>query len=84
MTRSEYVDYFTGQMRSLNAAFTAGEFEDDEGGNGVYESFRAGYRVLNWLQVRARCLNWAKCVGQSVCAGRYLSNHRAQQRTFAV
>ncbi|NNL05425.1 MAG: heparinase [Xanthomonadales bacterium] len=48
-----HVDYFTGQMRSLNRAFMAGEFEDDEGGNGVYESFRAGYRVLNWLQVHA-------------------------------
>ena len=50
------VDYFTEQMRSLNAAFEAGEFEDDAGGNGVYESFRAGYRVLNWLQVHALLL----------------------------
>lgn len=48
-----YVDYFTEQMRSLNDAFVAGEYEDDEGGNGVYESFRAGYRVINWLQVHA-------------------------------
>lgn len=49
----EYVDYFTRQMRSLNAAFESGQFEDDSGGNGVYESFRAGYRVMNWLQVHA-------------------------------
>ncbi len=49
----EYVQYFVGQMRSLNRAFEDREFEDDEGGNGVYESFRAGYRVLNWLQVHA-------------------------------
>ena len=48
-----YVDYFTEQMRSLNEAFTANEYEDDEGGNGVYESFRAGYRVMNWFQVHA-------------------------------
>ena len=48
-----YVDYFTGQMRSLNEAFRIREFEDDEGGNGVYESFRAGYRAMNWLQVHA-------------------------------
>ncbi len=48
-----YVDYFTEQMRSLNEAFEAGEYEGDDGGNGVYESFRAGYRVLNWLQVHA-------------------------------
>ena len=47
----EYVRYFSDQMRSLNRAFEAGEYEDDEGGNGVYESFRAGYRVMNWLQV---------------------------------
>jgi len=47
------VEYFTAQMRSLNEAFTAVDFEDDEGGNGVYESFRAGYRVLNWLRVHA-------------------------------
>ena len=47
------VDYFSTQMRSLNAAFEAGEFEDDNGGNGVYESFRAGYRVMNWLQIHA-------------------------------
>lgn len=50
------VDYFTEQMRSLNRAFAAGDFEDDAGGNGVYESFRAGYRVLNWLQVHALLL----------------------------
>lgn len=49
----EYIDYFTRQMRSLNAAFESGQFEDDNGGNGVYESFRAGYRVMNWLQVHA-------------------------------
>jgi hypothetical protein len=49
----ENVRYFAEQMRSLNRAFVDGEFEDDEGGNGVYESFRAGYRVMNWLQLHA-------------------------------
>jgi len=48
-----YVRYFTEQMRSLNAAFESGEYEDQSGGNGVYESFRAGYRIMNWLQVHA-------------------------------
>ena len=47
------VRYFVEQMYSLNEAFTTGDFEDDAGGNGVYESFRAGYRVLNWLQIHA-------------------------------
>lgn len=55
-----YVDYFVEQMRSLNDAFLAGEYEDDEGGNGVYESFRAGYRVINWLQVHAFFLGSAR------------------------
>ena len=51
--RPEYVDYFTAQRDSLNVAFEAGEYEKDEDGNGVYESFRAGYRVMNWLHVHA-------------------------------
>ena len=49
----QYVRYFTEQLRSLNAAFEAGDYEGDEGGNGAYESFRAGYRVMNWLQAHA-------------------------------
>ena len=49
----EFVRYFTEQMRSLNEAFAAREFEDDAGGHGVYESFRAGYRVINWLRIHA-------------------------------
>ena len=48
-----YIRYFTEQMMSLNTAFTSGEYEDKSGGNGAYESFRAGYRVMNWLQVHA-------------------------------
>lgn len=51
--KAVYVDYFTQQVRSLNEAFEAGEYEDDAGGNGVYEVFRAGYRVMNWWQVHA-------------------------------
>ena len=27
------------------------EFEKIEDGNGVYEAFRSGYRIFNWLQI---------------------------------
>ncbi len=47
----KYIDYFTQQMQSLNAAFEAGKYEKIEDGNGVYEAFRSGYRVLNWLSI---------------------------------
>ena len=47
----EYINYFTTQMRSLNAALTLGQYEKIEDGNGVYEVFRSGYRVLNWLRI---------------------------------
>jgi len=48
---SQYLDYFTSQLNSLNNAFEAGNYETIEDGNGVYEAFRSGYRVLNWLQI---------------------------------
>lgn len=47
----KYIKYFTDQMLSLNAALEAGEYEKIEDGNGVYEAFRSGYRVLNWLRI---------------------------------
>jgi len=47
----KYINYFTAQMRSLNVALERGAYEKIEDGNGVYEAFRAGYRVLNWLRV---------------------------------
>ena len=47
----KYVKYFTGQMASLNKALKAGSYERIEDGNGVYEAFRSGYRVLNWLRI---------------------------------
>jgi hypothetical protein len=47
----KYIHYFTKQLRSLNAAFHAGKYERIEEGNGVYEAFRSGYRVLNWLHI---------------------------------
>jgi len=43
----ENLDYWTGQMLDLNRAFTAGEY--DQGGNAVYEVFRAGKRTHYWL-----------------------------------
>ena len=46
-----YISYFTNQLKSLNTALKADEYEKIEDGNGVYEAFRSGYRVLNWLQI---------------------------------
>lgn len=48
---SQYISYFTNQLNSLNVALDRGEYEKIEDGNGVYEAFRSGYRVLNWLQI---------------------------------
>ena len=53
----KYIEYFTNQMRSLNAALHAGEYEKIEDGNGVYEAFRSGYRILNWLWIHNMFLN---------------------------
>ena len=46
-----YISYFTNQLKSLNAALHKDKYEKIEDGNGVYEAFRSGYRVLNWLQI---------------------------------
>jgi hypothetical protein len=48
---SKYIDYYTEQMQSLNTALHQNKFEVLEDGNGVYESFRSGYRILNWLEI---------------------------------
>lgn len=47
----QYLNYFLDQRNSLNKAFSNDEYEKIEDGNGVYEAFRSGYRVLNWLQI---------------------------------
>jgi len=47
----QYIEYFTRQMMSLNVALEKNQYETIEDGNGVYEAFRSGYRVLNWLQI---------------------------------
>lgn len=47
----KYIQYFTGQMQSLNTALQHKKYETIEDGNGVYEAFRGGYRVLNWLSI---------------------------------
>lgn len=54
---AKLIQYFENQMRSLNAALHVGEYEKIEDGNGVYEAFRAGYRVLNWLWIHNMFLN---------------------------
>lgn len=46
-----YIDYFTRQLSSLNDALETNRYESIEDGNGVYEVFRSGYRVLNWLRI---------------------------------
>ncbi len=48
---SSYITYFTNQMVSLNTALAANKFETIDSGNGVYEVFRSGYRILNWLTI---------------------------------
>ena len=52
-----YLNYFKNQVASLNTALKANNFEQLEDGNGTYEAFRSGYRVLNWLQIHAFFLN---------------------------
>lgn len=47
----KYIKYFVKQMQSLNTAFEEGKYEKIEDGNGVYEVFRSGYRIINWLGV---------------------------------
>lgn len=41
------LDYFVRQVADLNQAFLEGEYDDD--GNGIYEVYRAGRRIHNWL-----------------------------------
>ncbi|MEQ9298151.1 MAG: heparinase II/III family protein [Cyclobacteriaceae bacterium] len=53
----EYIRYFERQMRSLNAALEADAYEKIKDGNGVYEVFRSGYRILNWLWIHNMFLN---------------------------
>lgn len=53
----ELVRYFTNQMMSLNVALKKGKYETIEDGNGVYEAFRSGYRILNWLWIHNMFLN---------------------------
>lgn len=48
---SVYLNYFKDQLKSLNTALALNRYETIGDGNGVYEAFRSGYRVLNWLQI---------------------------------
>ncbi|WP_159021526.1 heparinase II/III family protein [Formosa sp. L2A11] len=47
----EYIRYFVDQMESLNKALKANRYETIKDGNGVYEVYRAGYRITNWLWI---------------------------------
>jgi len=47
----KYLDYFIKQRNSLNTALANKKVETLDSGNGVYEAFRSGYRILNWLQI---------------------------------
>ncbi len=42
-----YLDYFVRQVADLNRAF--GEKAYDDAGNGIYEVYRCGRRVQNWM-----------------------------------
>lgn len=53
----KYIQYFENQMQSLNAALHKDAYEKIEDGNGVYEVFRSGYRILNWLWIHNMFLN---------------------------
>ncbi|PCJ96073.1 MAG: heparinase [Flavobacteriaceae bacterium] len=53
----KYISYFEKQMGSLNAALESDQYEKIEDGNGVYEVFRSGYRILNWLWIHNMILN---------------------------
>ncbi|RXP57920.1 heparinase [Lutibacter sp. HS1-25] len=48
---TKYLNYFVNQVASLNSALELNQYEKIEDGNGVYEAFRSGYRVLNWLEI---------------------------------
>ena len=59
-----FISYFTNQLKSLNTALELGKYEKIEDGNGVYEAFRSGYRVLNWLQIHNMFLGEATYTDQ--------------------
>lgn len=42
-----YLNYWVRQMADLNEAFAADAYDDE--GNGIYERYRAGRRMQNWL-----------------------------------
>ena len=44
-----YLSYFVNQVKSLDDAFNLGKY--DNKGNGVYEYYRCGTRVINWMLV---------------------------------
>ena len=52
----KYITYFKDQVQSLNAALKNNAYETIDDGNGVYEVFRSGYRILNWLEIHTMFL----------------------------
>ncbi|MBU0476253.1 MAG: heparinase II/III family protein [Bacteroidetes bacterium] len=44
---SEYLQYLINQINSLATNYYSGNY--DKGGNGIFESYRAGNRISNWL-----------------------------------
>jgi hypothetical protein len=61
---TKYIQYFVQQMQSLNEALASDAYETIEDGNGVYEAFRSGYRVLNWLVIHQMFLGEAAYTDQ--------------------
>lgn len=62
---TQYLNYFINQIKSLNSALHSGSYEKIEDGNGVYEAFRSGYRVLNWLQIHNMFLGEANYTNEA-------------------
>jgi len=52
-----HIKYFVNQMKSLNNALLTDKYETIKDGNGVYEVFRSGYRIFNWLWIHNMFLN---------------------------
>lgn len=47
--RNNYIEYFINQVKSLNQNYFDNNVET--GGNDVFEYFRSGYRIFNWLNI---------------------------------
>ncbi len=74
---SDLLEYILSQVASLNAAFEAGAYDDE--GNGIYETFRAGKRIHQWLFAHQVFLSSEEySVDQQILMIKTLLHHGAQ------